>query len=63
VPGQPCCFVRRDVTARLDMPTGGAYDIACQYYPIDPALRAAAIDIPGDDWIAHRSRRTGGDAP
>jgi len=63
VPGQPCCFVRRDVTARLDTPTGGAHDIACQYYPIDPALRAAAIDIPGDDWIAHRSRRTGGDAP
>lgn len=63
VPGQPCCFVRRDVTARLDTPAGGAPDIACQYYPIDPALRGAAIDIPGDDWIAHRRRRSGEYAP
>lgn len=63
VPGKPCCFVRRDVTARLDTPADGAHDIACQYYPIDPALRAAAIDIAGDDWIAHRRSRTGGDAP
>lgn len=58
-PGQACCFVRRGTVARLDSPFEGACDIPCQYYPIDPALRAGAIDIPGDDWIAHRLGRTG----
>ena len=63
VPGQPCCFVRRDVTARLETPAGGARNIACQYYPIDPALRAAATDIADDDWITHRRGRTRGGTP
>lgn len=55
-PGQPCCFVRREVEARLETP-GQAGALTCLYYPIDPALRAAAVDIAGDDWIAHRLAR------
>lgn len=57
VPGLPCCFVRREIAARLESAAQGATEIPCQYYPIDPALRGAAIDIAGDDWIAHRRRR------
>lgn len=44
--------------AGLPAPISGTTDIPCQYYPIDPALRAAALDIPGDDWVAHRFSRT-----
>ena len=58
-PGKPCCFVRRTVRARLEAPgQTGALD--CQYYPINPALRAAAVDIAGDDWIAYRMARNPG---
>lgn len=60
VPGQPCCFVRREIAARLEAPAAGAVEIPCQYYPIDPALRGAAADIPGNDWIAHRRARAAG---
>lgn len=63
-PGQPCLFVRREVGARLEpsndaspTPPGAAGLLTCQYYPIDPALRAAAVDIAGDDWIAYRLAR------
>lgn len=56
-PGKPCCFVRRTVLARLEAP-GQQRLLSCQYYPIDPALRAAAVDIAGDDWISHRLSRT-----
>ncbi|MBB1595737.1 gamma-glutamylcyclotransferase [Achromobacter sp. UMC46] len=63
VPGQPCCFVRREVAARLDVAPKSSPDIPCQYYPIDPALRGAAIDIAGEDWIAHRHGRTRRGAP
>jgi len=60
-PGKPCCFVRRTVSASLEGagPTGL---LRCEYYPIDPAFRAAAVDIPGEDWIAHRLSRTKQDA-
>lgn len=56
-PGAPCCFVRRPVTAQT---SGGPVD--CQYYPIDPAFRGAARDMPGDeyDWVAYRSGRLSG---
>ena len=57
VPGQPSCFVRRDITARLETPLDGALDLPCQYYPIDPAHRALAVDISEDDWIAYRQAR------
>lgn len=57
VPGQPCCFVRREITARLDTPLDGALDLPCQYYPIDPAHRALAVDIAQDDWVAYRQAR------
>lgn len=63
VPGQPCCFVRREIAARLESAAHGNAEIRCQYYPIDPALRGAAVDIPGEDWIAHRHGRTGGGRP
>jgi len=56
-PGKPCCFVRRTILARLET-TAEQRLLSCQYYPIDPALRAAAVDIAGDDWIAHRLART-----
>lgn len=62
-PGQPSCFVRREIDARLETGAETARNIRCQYYPIDPALRAAAIDIAGDDWIAHRRARTRGRGP
>ncbi|QVQ27429.1 gamma-glutamylcyclotransferase family protein [Achromobacter deleyi] len=55
-PGQPCLFVRREVQARME-PPGQAALLSCQYYPIDPAQRAEAIDIAGDDWIAYRLAR------
>jgi len=60
-PGKPCCFVRRTVSASLEGagPTGL---LPCEYYPIDPAFRAAAVDIAGEDWIAHRLSRTKQDA-
>ena len=58
-PGKPCCFVRRTVLARLEGP-GRTGVLSCQYYPIDPALRAAAVDITGDDWIAYRLARPSG---
>ena len=61
-PDTPCCFVRRTVLARLEGP-GQAGLVSCQYYPIDPALRAAAVDIAGDDWIVHRRSRTTSDSP
>lgn len=61
-PGKPCCFVRRTVSARLEGP-GPTGLLACEYYPIDPALRAAAVDIAGDDWILHRLSRIKQDAP
>lgn len=57
VPGQPCCFVRHQITARLEAPLDGALDLPCQYYPIDPAHRASAVDIAQDDWIAYRQAR------
>ncbi|MNN82064.1 hypothetical protein D3C81_1989540 [compost metagenome] len=57
VPGQPCCFVRREITARLETPLDGALDLPCQYYPIDPAHRALAVDISEDDWVAYRQAR------
>ena len=60
VPGQPCCFVRREIIARLESAERGNTEIRCQYYPIDPALRGAATDIAGEDWIAHRHGRTTG---
>lgn len=60
-PGKPCCFIRRTVSARLESP-GQTSLLACEYYPIDPALRAAAVDIAGDDWIVHRLSRTKQDA-
>lgn len=61
-PGKACCFVRRTVSARLEGPQG-VRQLSCEYYPIDPALRAAAVDIAGEDWIAHRLSRTKQDAP
>ncbi|HAP25168.1 MAG TPA: gamma-glutamylcyclotransferase [Achromobacter sp.] len=60
-PGKPGCFVRRTVSARLEGAATNAL-LRCEYYPIDPALRAAAVDIAGDDWIAHRLSRTKQDA-
>ncbi len=60
-PGKPGCFVRQTVSARLEGP-GATGLLPCAYYPIDPALRAAAVDIAGDDWIAHRLSRTKQDA-
>lgn len=63
VPGRPCCFVRREISARLDPASQGALEIPCQYYPIDPAWRGAATDIDGEDWIVHRHGRTRGGAP
>ncbi|CAB3639400.1 gamma-glutamylcyclotransferase family protein [Achromobacter pestifer] len=63
VPGQPCCFVRREIAARLEAPADGLTEILCQYYPIDPALRGAATDIAGEDWIAHRRARSTGGFP
>ncbi len=60
VPGQPCCFVRREIIARLESAERGNTEIRCQYYPIDPTLRGAATDIAGEDWIAHRHGRTTG---
>ncbi|HEY0293748.1 MAG TPA: gamma-glutamylcyclotransferase family protein [Bordetella sp.] len=51
-PDAPCCFVRRPVQART-----AAGPVDCQYYPIDPAFRGQARDIPGDDWIAWRRQR------
>ncbi|WP_332608742.1 gamma-glutamylcyclotransferase family protein [Achromobacter sp. ESBL13] len=57
VPGQTCCFVRRETIARLEAPLNGGRDVHCQYYPIDPSLRALAVDIPTDDWIAYRKSR------
>lgn len=57
VPGQPGCFVRREITARLEAPLGGSLDLPCQYYPIDPAHRASAVDVFEDDWIAYRQAR------
>ena len=56
-PGKPCCFVRRTVSARLEDRAGPAF-LRCEYYPIDPALRAEAVDITGDDWVIHRLSRT-----
>ena len=56
VPGQPCCFVRREVAARLDSPAA-ALELRCQYYPIDPAWRGAAVDIAADDWVSYRLAR------
>jgi gamma-glutamylcyclotransferase (GGCT)/AIG2-like uncharacterized protein YtfP len=61
-PGQPGCFVRRTVSARLEG-LGATGVLRCEYYPIDPALRAAAVDIAGDDWIVHRLSRAKQDAP
>lgn len=52
-PGKPCCFVRREVAARLEIPSG-AHELRCQYYPIDPALRGKAVDIAADDWVGYR---------
>lgn len=57
VPGQKCCFVRRETIARLDLSAGRTRELHCHYYPIDPALRAAAVDIAADDWIAYRQSR------
>jgi gamma-glutamylcyclotransferase (GGCT)/AIG2-like uncharacterized protein YtfP len=56
-PGKPCCFVRRTVCARLEGP-GEPLLLHCEYYPIDPAWRATAVDVAGDDWIVHRVSRT-----
>lgn len=61
VPGQPCCFVRRTVLAQPLAPAGAA-PVACEYYPIDPALRGAATDVAGDDWVAYRLARRRGSA-
>ena len=55
-PGKPCCFVRREVLARLEI-QGQTRLLTCQYYPIDPELRATAVDIAGDDWVAYRQAR------
>ncbi|CAB3879523.1 gamma-glutamylcyclotransferase family protein [Achromobacter animicus] len=60
-PGKPCCFVRRTVTASLEG-AGPTSLLPCEYYPINPAFRAAAVDIAGEDWIAHRLSRTKQDA-
>lgn len=60
-PGKPCCFVRRTVCARLEGP-GRTGLLPCEYYPIDPAWRALAVDIVGDDWIAHRLSKTSSEA-
>ncbi|MGY6270298.1 gamma-glutamylcyclotransferase family protein [Achromobacter denitrificans] len=63
-PGKPSCFVRREVAALLEAPAGAlgeapaARYLPCQYYPIDPAFRGAAVDIPGDDWICYRQARS-----
>lgn len=63
VPGRPGCFVRRPVLARPLAPDAArdaapdAPPVACQYYPIDPAWRAAAVDVDSDDWIAYRQAR------
>ena len=56
-PGKPCCFVRREVVARLEPPAAAA-ELRCQYYPIDPALRGAAAAIAADDWVAYRLARS-----
>ncbi|MFD4840533.1 gamma-glutamylcyclotransferase [Achromobacter sp. NPDC058515] len=56
VPGQPCLFVRREIEARLEAPDRGGL-VTCQYYPVDPALCAAAVAIAGEDWIAYRLAR------
>jgi gamma-glutamylcyclotransferase (GGCT)/AIG2-like uncharacterized protein YtfP len=63
-PGKPCCFVRREVAARLESPPdapargpAAARYLACQYYPIDPSLRGAAVDIAADDWVCYRRAR------
>lgn len=55
-PGKPCCFVRREVSARLESPAA-ARCLKCQYYPIDPSLRGAAVDIAADDWVSYRRLR------
>jgi gamma-glutamylcyclotransferase (GGCT)/AIG2-like uncharacterized protein YtfP len=55
-PALPGCFVRREVRARLEPPSP-VRSLACQYYPIDPALRGAAVDIAADDWIRYRMVR------
>lgn len=55
-PGKPSCFVRREVAARLDSPAT-APELLCQYYPIDPAWRGAAVDIAADDWVVYRLAR------
>ncbi|SSW62920.1 gamma-glutamylcyclotransferase family protein [Achromobacter agilis] len=61
-PGKPGCFVRREIAARLESaadaaaPAPAGY-LACQYYPIDPALRGAAVDIAADDWVCYRLAR------
>ncbi|WP_376784670.1 gamma-glutamylcyclotransferase family protein [Achromobacter animicus] len=60
-PGKPCCFVRRTVTASLEG-AGPTSLLPCEYYPINLAFRAAAVDIAGEDWIAHRLSRTKQDA-
>ncbi|ASC66887.1 gamma-glutamylcyclotransferase [Achromobacter denitrificans] len=63
-PGKPCCFVRREVAARLEFPGEGPPEgpesggsLTCQYYPIDPALRGEAVDVAADDWICYRRAR------
>ncbi|KGD99777.1 hypothetical protein JL37_04220 [Achromobacter sp. RTa] len=62
-PEKPGCFVRREVAARLEAsakgraPAAEARYLACQYYPIDPALRGAAVDIEADDWVSYRRAR------
>lgn len=60
-PERLCCFVRREVAALLDPPDPGTGQktgqLLCQYYPIDPAFQARAIDISGDDWVVYRRER------
>ncbi len=55
-PGQPSCFVRRPVLAQPLAPPDAA-PVACEYYPIDPAHRGAAVDVAHDDWVAYRRAR------
>lgn len=62
VPDQPCCFVRRPVLAQPLAPPD-AVPVACQYYPINPALRGAAADVADEDWVTYRRGRDARAAP
>ncbi|ANN66332.1 gamma-glutamylcyclotransferase [Bordetella bronchialis] len=51
-PAGGSCFVR--CTVRLEV---GGRELACHYYPIDPAHIGRALRTDATDWIAHRKSR------